>query len=56
VVDRNPFEKVAREARVDQNAVKKFGFRESRISTRKLNICAVNLLVAQIGMPESKSG
>jgi hypothetical protein len=41
--------------RVDQNAVKKFDIRESCISARKLNICAVNLLVAQIGMPDSKS-
>jgi hypothetical protein len=41
--------------RVDQNAVKKFDFRESRRAARKLNICAVNLLVAQIGMPDSKS-
>jgi hypothetical protein len=41
--------------RLGQNAVKKFDFHESRISARKLNICAVNLLVAQIGMPDLKS-
>jgi hypothetical protein len=41
--------------RLDQNAVKKFDFRESRRSARKLNICAVNLLVVQIEMPDSKS-
>jgi hypothetical protein len=54
-VDRNAFNKVGMDERVDQNAVKKFDFGESRISARKLNICAVNLLVAQIGMPDSKS-
>jgi hypothetical protein len=55
VVDRNAFKKVGIVERVDQNVVKKFDFRESRISARKLNIGAVNLLVAQIGMPDSKS-
>jgi hypothetical protein len=55
VVDGNAFKKVGMDERVDQNAVKKFDFRESRISERKLNICAMNLLVAQIGMPDSKS-
>jgi hypothetical protein len=53
--DRNAFKKVGMDERVDQNAVKKFDSRESRISARQLNICAVNFLVAQIGMPESKS-
>jgi hypothetical protein len=33
----------------------KFDFRESRKSARKLNICAVNLLVVHIEMPDSKS-
>jgi hypothetical protein len=55
VVDRNAFKKVAMDERVDQNAVKKFDFHESRKSARKLNICAMNLLVVQIGMPDSKS-
>jgi hypothetical protein len=55
VFDRNAFKKVSMDQRLDQNAVKKFDFRESRISARKLNIYAVNLLVAQIGMPDSKS-